>query len=271
MPPKENNAGAKREVSVSFWISGAVAAILSFAVISILLQPLETGPETVILMAACGALVVGTFVARERYLGARLRLLEDVKGEGKALEEAVRSRFFLQSVAAFARYDPVSFRVVSASPGLLTLAGYKAEESIVDKSMVDVLLTDSSTFRRVTDAMRREGSDSSFVLDCRRKNGRAMEVKVSGALSPDRSVIEAAFVEVTKFENNALELERTEGDLERFRLGMIRREFRILELKGEVNRLCDQLGTRRCYKIDGETHDLLVEQLLKEKEKAMRA
>jgi PAS domain-containing protein len=266
----ENNKSLETARPAAAIVYGLLGGIFAFMVISIMLQPLRFDPVSVLGVALGGSVVTGFFLARERYLTSRIQALEDEGGRKASAAVGGRETFLRNAVAAFVRYDAVNFRILQASPGLLALTGRKGGEEVQERSMVDVLLTESSAFRKVSDAVRREGPEASFALECRRKDGQALPLVVSGFCPPGSSVVELALAQAGSGASNLLELEEKEGDLERFRRGMIRREFRILELKNEINTLCDELGKRRRYRIDSETRDALVEELMKEKQMAAR-
>ncbi len=230
-----------------------------------MLQPLDFGPSTVLGVALGGALVTGVFLVRERYLTGRLLSLNDERRHRIVRATSAREAFLRNSVAAFVRFDAVSFRVREASPGFLFLTGRGIDEDVVERSMVDVLLTESAGFRQVTDAIRREGPEANFELDCRRKDGRRVRLRVNGICRPGGNEVEMALVEMAVPMPEDEALKDKEGDLERFRQGMIRREFRILELKSEINSLCDEFEKPRRYRIDQDTRDVLVEELMREK------
>jgi hypothetical protein len=82
-------------------------------------------------------------------------------------------------------------------------------------------------------------------------------------------LVEAAFFRIPRKTSKLANYERVMDDLERFKKGIVRRENRVLELKGEVNQLLKQARQSQRYQVDSMTDDSRFVQTALNTKKAM--
>lgn len=139
------------------------------------------------------------------------------------------------------------------------MIGYKRED-LIGKNMAQAGIVPKGEIPRLLAnlakiAMGRSTGPDEFTLI--RKNGssimienRSYPVKIKG-----RALVLGIAHDITKRKSSEEKLRATLSELERFNKTMLGREGRVIELKGEVNRLTLELGRKKKYHTTGDRKD----------------
>lgn len=139
------------------------------------------------------------------------------------------------------------------------MVGYKRED-LIGKNMAQAGIVPKGEIPRLLAnlakiAMGRSTGPDEFTLI--KKNGssimiesRSYPIKIKG-----RALVLGIAHDITKRKSSEEKLRATLSELERFNKTMLGREGRVIELKGEVNRLTLELGRKKKYHTTGDRKD----------------
>ena len=253
---KENAWSAKRQCMLEGLLSGAFA----FAVVYLLVSRLGMNAPGRPVFAVLVALLVGGVVCRERTLVRRLRAVEYARGREEDRNARRLEYLYTDSTASLVVFDAGSLLIERASPGFVSALKLEPRGNPAGVALPGLLGVEDSVVERIVNRIQRGETSLREAVDARLEDGESAKFLVSGHCINGTERIEATFLHVPWSSGEIRELERTVGDLERFRRGMVRREKRILELKGEVNSLLRRSGERARYQVDDQSDDSEFEQ-----------
>ena len=234
---------------------GVVAAVFSFAALCLVFSHIGVRPLESIIIAGLSSLVVGAFVYRERTLEWNLAVSERQHFVQLSQMNERMDRLYADSVACLVEFDAGTLIVDRASPGFFDVLGISSDRSLRGARLEEVLGVESTRLESIIYQIKAGTISVREELVCKQADGKPIKLLISGSYLPHLHSIEAALFRVTKKLNESTEFEKVMEDLERFRKGMVRRESRILELKGEVNRLLTGTGEPALYRVDDATDD----------------
>lgn len=234
---------------------GLVAGIFSFAALSLVFSRIGVPPTETIIFAALSALTVGVFVFRERALAYDLSRAERIHVAQLNLEAERINELYSNSVACLVTFDAGSLIIDRASSGFFDLLGVSAEKDLEGARLEEVLGVDSTHLTSVVYQIKAGTMSVREELVSQPSNGKSVTLLISGRYMPHLHLVEAAFYRVPRKASKLADYERVMDDLERFKKGIVRRENRVLELKGEVNQLLKQARQPARYQVDSLTDD----------------
>ena len=252
------------------YLVGVVAAVLSFVAFYLVLSRIGVAAMETIILASLGALIAGVFVCRERALVYQLAQEERAHAARLAAEVARLDELYANSVACLVAFDAGTLIVDRVSSGFFDLLGISATQKIKGAPLEEVLGVDSTHLTSVVYQIKVGTISMREELICKRSDGKPIVLLISGRYIPHLHLIEAAFFRLPRQAAELGEYERVMDDLERFKKGIVRREGRVLELKGEVNQLLREVGQPARYRVDSMTDDSrFVQQAIDTKEAEM--
>ena len=234
---------------------GVVAAIFSFAALSLVFFRIGVEPMETIILASLSALTVGMFVCRERVLSYELAQAERKYVDQLRIEAERINELYSNSVACLVTFDAGTLMIDRVSSGFFDLLGISANQNLKGAPLEEVLGVDSTHLSSVVYQIKVGTISVREELVCRQADGKSVGLLISGRYMPHLHLVEAAFFRLPRKAAELADYERVMGDLERFKKGIVRREGRVLELKGEVNQLLRQAGQPALYRVDSRTDD----------------
>jgi len=242
-------------------IVSSTMGLVVFCSIAFVIYRLGVDVIESILFALISGVAAAAFILRERSLMNRLTAAEKrhMKEVG-ILSERIERAYGSPSIN-LVQFNAGSLIVDRASVGFLDLIEAAAERNVRGQRLEELLGVEATALERVIDDIRSGTVASAQVLECRPSVGTTFSAKITGHYLEDSHSLEAALQPVIKKPIGAGEADRAMADLERFRQGMARREYRILELKGEVNDLLKQTGHPPRYRVDHRTESPFEEKL----------
>ena len=248
------------------FLIGAVAAVFSFVALSLVFSRIGVDPIETVIFASLSALTVGFFVYRERVLTYELALAERKHVTQLRLEAERINELYANSVVCLVTFDAGTLMIDRVSSGFFDLLGISANQDLVGASLDEVLGVNSAHLASVVYQMKAGTISVREELVCKQSDGESVKLLISGRYMPHLHLVEAAFFRVPRKATALAECERAMEDLERFKKGIVRRETRVLELKGEVNQLLAKARQPDRYQVDSATDDSrFVQQALKTK------
>ena len=244
---------------------GGVAAVFSFAALSLFFS--RIGVETLesIIFAGLSSLVVGAFVYRERTLVWNSAISERLHFVRLSQMNDRIDRLYADSVACLVKFDAGTLIVDRASPGFFDVLGVSSDRGLSGARLDEVLGVESTRLESIVYQIKAGTISVREELVCKQADGKPIKLLISGCYLPHLHSIEAALFSVPKKTSESTEFEKVMEDLERFRKGIVRRESRILELKGDVNRLLTGAGEPVMYRVDDTTDDSRFARMMKGK------
>ena len=210
--------------------------------------------ESTVIASLVGGLVA-VFIYRERSLLKRISVLENEQLKEFGLISQRLENFYENEVGAIVLFDASALIVERASPGFYRLLGYEESNSGPSARLWELLKIPSARLETMVDRVHNESGTALEVLDCKNNSDEPIRLRMVARLIRELNSIEASFEPVALGNEDRIRMEETIADLERFRRGMVRREERILELKGEVNQLAREHGEAPRYRVDDRSED----------------
>lgn len=227
------------------------AGVFVFAAVTLVISRLGVAATEAVIFALLCAVCCSIFVSRERSLNEAIDQLES---GGRAQVAAVQARhdaLYADSVVCCVEFDPATLEVHRASHEFYKLLQISVDGNLPGQHMEDILGVAAIELEGLVARIRENRMRPSEVLACKFSDGRTVSVEVSGVYLDELRLVELMLVPADREERQqASEQERVLGDMERVRRGMVQRENRILELKGEVNELLRQSQQPTRYKVD---------------------
>jgi hypothetical protein len=237
------------------FLVGLGAGIFSFAALSLVFPRIGVEPMETVIFAALSGLTVGVFVCRERILVYKLALSERKHAAQLSAEAERINELYSNSVASLVTFDAGTLMIDRVSSGFFDLLGISANKDLDGGALDEVLGVDSTHLASVVYKIKVGTISVREELVCKQSDGRPVTLLISGRYMPELHLVEAAFYRVPQRASKLADYERVMDDLERFKQGIVRRENRVLELKGEVNQLLQQARQSQRYQVDSMTDD----------------
>jgi PAS domain-containing protein len=255
MMPSDSPADSLLPSQSNSYVVGLIASLFSFAGLSLFFLRIGVERLETIVFALLSALTIGGFVCRERVLVNELATVKRTQAEQLRLEAERIDELYSNSVACLAIFDAGTLMIDRVSPGFFDLLDISARKDLVGEHIEEVLGVDSSRFTSLVYQMKAGTMRIREEIVCKQADGKSVVLLVSGRYMPHLHLIEAAFFRVHRKAATLADYERVIDDLERFKKGIVRRESRVLELKGEVNQLLNQAGKPLRYQVDSTSDD----------------
>ena len=242
------------------YLVGVATGLFLLAALSLVLSQIGVEPIETVILASLGALIMGFFVYRERFLAQELALAERKHLLLLDLNAARINELYTHSVACLVTFDPGSLIIDRVSSGFFELLGISANKNLAGASLEEVLGVDSSQLTSVVYQIKTGSVGVREELVCQQADGKPVQLLISGHYIPQLHLVEAVFFRLPR--KTLGDHERLIEDLERFKKGIVRREDRVLELKAQVNEILQQAGQPARYQVDSNTD---VSRLVKQK------
>ena len=234
---------------------GLLVGVFSFAALSLVLSRIGVEPMETLIFATLSALTVGVFVYRERALAYDLALAERKHATQLRFEAERIDELYANSVASLVTFDAGTLIIDRVSSGFFDLLGVSANKDMAGDRLEEVLRVDSTHLASVVYKIKAGTISVREELVCKQSDGKPVTLLISGRYMPHLHLVEAAFFRMPRKVSTLADYERVMDDLERFKKGIVRRENRVLELKGEVNQLLKKASQPERYKVDSMTDD----------------
>ncbi len=234
---------------------GLVAGVFSFAALSLVFSRIGVEPMETVIFATLSALTVAVFVCRERALVYKLAVAERNHVAQLSLEAERMTELYTNSVACLVTFDAGTLIIDRVSSGFFDLLGVSANQDLAGERLEEVLGVDSTHLASVVYQIKAGTMSVREELVCKQCDGNSVTLLISGRYMSHLHLVEAAFFRIPRKTSNLADYERVMDDLERFKQGIVRRENRVLELKGEVNQLLKQARQSQRYQVDSMTDD----------------
>lgn len=234
---------------------GLVAGLFAFAALSLVFSRIGVERLETIIFASLSVLTVGVFVFRERALVFELTQAKRTHVEQLRLEADRINDLYSKSVACLVTFDAGNLMIDRVSSGFFDLLGISANKDLSGARLEEVLGVDSTHLTSVVYQIKADTMSVREELTCKHSDGRSVMLLISGRYMPHLHSIEATFFCLPRRASELADYDRVIDDLERFKKGIVRRECRVLELKGEVNQLLKQAGKSPRYQVDSTTDD----------------
>ncbi|MDA9260846.1 hypothetical protein N9P58_03155 [Puniceicoccaceae bacterium] len=233
------------------YLVGVATGLFLLAALSLVLSQIGVEPIETVILASLGALIMGFFVYRERFLAHELALAERKHLLLLDLNAARINELYTHSVACLVTFDPGSLIIDRVSSGFFELLGISANKNLAGASLEEVLGVDSSQLTSVVYQIKTGSVGVREELVCQQADGKPVQLLISGHYIPQLHLVEAVFFRLPR--KTLGDHERLIEDLERFKKGIVRREDRVLELKAQVNEILQQAGQPVRYQVDSNT------------------
>ncbi|MFP4203173.1 MAG: hypothetical protein ACLFS4_02445 [Opitutales bacterium] len=227
-----------------------ITMALIFGLVSVVLSRLGAESLEGAFLALLIAVTLGVFVYRERSLLERVEAAERSKFEIETEYRARIENLYTESLATLACFDANNLIVERVSSGFAEMFVGDPGANPKGQRLDEVLGVERGAIENCVEKLRDGEKSVREQLNCTGKNGKKLEMLMNMRLLAGEARIEASFLYLPESSSEMTELQDTAGDLERFRLGVMGREKRILELKGEVNQLLKERGASPRYKTD---------------------
>ena len=125
------------------YLVGVATGLFLLAALSLVLSQIGVEPIETVILASLGALIMGFFVYRERFLAHELALAERKHLLLLDLNAARINELYTHSVACLVTFDPGSLIIDRVSSGFFELLGISANKNLAGASLEEVLGVDS--------------------------------------------------------------------------------------------------------------------------------
>tara|TARA_B110000285_G_scaffold216571_1_gene263993 strand:+ start:2585 stop:3394 length:810 start_codon:yes stop_codon:yes gene_type:complete len=242
------------------FLVGVATGLFLLAALSLVFSQIGVEPIETVILASLGALTMGFFVYRERFLAYELALAERKYLLQLDLNADRMNELYTNSVACLVSFDPGNLMIDRVSSGFFDLLGISANKDLAGANLEEVLGVDSAHLCNVVYQIKSSTIGVREELVCQQADGKPVQLLISGRYIPQLHLVEAAFFRLPR--KTLADHERLIEDLERFKKGIVRREDRVLELKAQVNEILQQAGQPVRYQVDSNTD---VTRLVKQK------
>lgn len=226
-------------------VCGFFSGVAIYSALSVLNLPqLESG-----VFALLGGFTVGAFVYRERSLTLSFEHFRNENSRLIARYEKQIYYYYSRSLAPLVCFDASTLLVDKASPGFLQLLRASSDLNVRGKSIEDLLgVPRSSLDAMVSECRREQFAHIPQQLNIKDAAGHEFLAEVALEYVKDQHMVEATFFVSPSLQSDESDMvDISDGNLERYRKGLFRRETRIIELKEEVNRILEEVGREPRY------------------------
>ena len=234
---------------------GLVAGVIAFATLSLVFTRNGLDLAETVIFACLGAVAVSVFVCRERALVHELAVAERRHVQQLGVESERIDDIYANSVASLVIFAAGTLHIERASSGFFELLGISSSKDLSGAHLEEVLGVDSTRIASIVHQIKTGTISVREEIACKHVNGDSIKLLISGRYLPHLHLVEAAFSLVPRKLSSLADHERVMNDLERFKKGIVRRENRVLELKGEVNQLLNEVHQPARYQVDSMTDD----------------
>jgi len=173
--------------------------------------------------------------------------LRESEARYRALFEGMTEGFALHEIICDEQGQPCDYRFLEINPSFERLTGLRRED-VVGKAHNEILPNDSPLWVQVYGQVALTGQPI-HIENYSPALKRHYEVF---AYQPVPRQFAALFMDVTQRKQMEETLRATNEELTRFNRAMVGRELRMIELKKEVNALCERAGQPLRYSLDFE-------------------
>ena len=184
---------------------------------------------------------------------------EDITDRERAARELRESeerfrQIYQQQAVGVARVS-LDFRILGANRAYCDMLGY-SEEELIGRSLADITLADDQAENIAQQTALGKGLIDHYRMEKRfvHRSGEIIMGVLDANLVHDADGQPAHFlgsvVDITELRRTMRELEQRNDELTRFNRAATGRELRMIELKQEINALCEQLGRQRPYPLE---------------------
>jgi len=249
---------------------GLVAGVIAFATLSLVFTRNGLDLTETVIFACLGAVAVSVFVCRERTLVHELAVAERRHVQQLGVESERIDDIYANSVASLVIFAAGTLHIERASSGFFELLGISSSKDLSGTHLEEVLGVDSTHLASIVHQIKTGTISVREEIACKHVNGHSIKLLISGRYLPHLHLVEAAFSLVPRKLSSLADHERVMNDLERFKKGIVRRENRVLELKGEVNQLLNEVHQPARYQVDSTTdNSVFVREALSSKKVAI--
>jgi hypothetical protein len=251
------NSADHSRLPFSAFILALLIGVFSFAAIVVLLDALGVELVEAYTFAILSGITIACFVWIERSLVFQIKQKERLLALEHARRLEFEDRLYSQSLACFVRFDASNLMIQQATPGFIKMMRLPADTVLRGERLEKILGVNPLKLESIVDSIKDDdASIKQLKIELISADGLVYQALINGQYFPDEHVVEAAFfVPPVKDSERVADLEATKKDLDRFRKGMFRRETRILELKQEINRICQEVNLPIRYHTDLSSDD----------------
>ena len=175
------------------YLVGVATGLFLLAALSLVLSQIGVEPIETVILASLGALIMGFFVYRERFLAHELALAERKHLLLLDLNAARINELYTHSVACLVTFDPGSLIIDRVSSGFFELLGISANKNLAGASLEEVLGVDSSQLTSVVYQIKTGSVGVREELVCQQADGKPVQLLISGHYIPQLHLVEAVF------------------------------------------------------------------------------
>ena len=193
---------------------GVATGLFLLAALSLVLSQIGVEPIETVILASLGALTMGFFVYRERFLAYELALAERKHLLLLDLNAARINELYANSAACLITFDPGSLIIDRVSSGFFDLMSISANRNLAGASLEEVLGVDSVHLSNIVYQIKTGTAGVREELVCQQADGKPVQLLISWHYIPQHHLVEAIFSRLPQ--KTLGEHERLIEDLERF-------------------------------------------------------
>lgn len=231
--------------------TGCVAGLVIFVTFT----KLEQSATVLGILSVVGGLGIAALFQRERSLIEQCRRLERTSIEETCAHNARLEQLYMKSMAPLVEFDVDTLIIRRASIGFYDLLRFGIGVKLEGEHLESVLGLEQGGLESLTSHISKGSSGLRRAMRCQCAEGESINLMMSAYYLEGSNMVEAAFFVPRSTSSVDKDQGQMASELERHRHGMIRREERILELKGDINRLLSDLNQPARFKVDDRTDD----------------
>ncbi|MGD8778439.1 MAG: PAS domain S-box protein [Ignavibacteria bacterium] len=178
----------------------------------------------------------------------------DITDRKKAEEELKIKDHAISSTINAIAFTDLNKKVSFVNKSLLQMWGYEDENEVIGRNVLE-FWKNPEEVQSVISSLEKKGSLTGEFI-AKKKNGSFFCTRFWANLiynSDNKPIaIMSSLVDISEQKNAEKELNKKIDELERFNRAMVGREMRMIELKEEVNNLCEKLSLPKKYRIPKE-------------------
>lgn len=231
-----------------------VGAVGGFSILAAFFKVGQSIPLWIILSFS-GGVGLAAFFYRERSLITKCHYLERRLLDEVGAHHARIDQLYMKSMASFVEFDVNTLIIRRASIGFYDLLHFGIDMQLVGEQLESVLGLEQGGLESLTTHISQGSSGLRKAIRCRCSDGKSINLMMNAYYLEGANMVEATFFMPRSMSLVDEGKDQMAMELERIRNGMIRREERILELKGDINSLLLDSNQPKRFEVDDRTDD----------------